>query len=145
MKNESGFTLVEVLVSIVLLTMGLLGMLSMQTTAISANSYAYVGTAGVQSAEYMIDLIRTNGGTDNVRYNGLDTDNAVVCNADPDCGPWRAMLLNSHLINPRGTITVWQNAPTARTDTVIVRVEWGGQKEGRRNATLQTIIETWVN
>lgn len=143
MKSESGFTLLEVLVSIVLLAIGMLGLLSMQTTAISANSFAYTGTGGVQSAEYMIDLIRTNGGINNVRYNGLDTDDDAVCDADPDCGPWRTMLQDSHLINPRGTITVLQNAPTARTDTVQVRVEWGGPKEVRRNVTLQTIIETW--
>lgn len=142
MKRDAGFTLVEVMVSIVLIAIGLFGMLSMLTTSMSANRFSYAGTSGVQLAEYMVDQIRVNGGNNNGLYHGMDTDSAA-CAADAvDCGPWRTALLNSGLVNPRGRVTVQVNTPTGRTDTIQVQVEWGAAGE-RRNATLNTILETW--
>lgn len=143
MKNDAGFTLVEVMVSIVLIAIGFFGLLSMLTTAMSANRFSHDGTTGVQLGTYMVDIIRLNGGNDNGRYDGMDTDNVVVCAADPvDCGPWRLALLNSGLINPRGRVTVSVDTPTESTDTIQVQVEWGKAGE-RRNTTLRTIKETW--
>lgn len=142
MKNEAGFSLVEVMVSIVLLAIGLLGMLSMLTTAMSTNRFSYDGTTGIQLAQYMVDIIRLNGGNNNVRYDGMDTS-AIACATDTvDCGPWQAALLDSGMINPIGTVSVSADTPTDRVDTVEVRVEWGKDGE-RRNTTLRTILETW--
>lgn len=142
MKKEAGFSLVEVMVSIVLLAIGLIGLLSMLTTAMSANRFSYDGTTGVQLAEYMVDIIRLNGGNNNGRYDGMDT-NVSACAIDTvDCLPWKNALLDSGMINPRGTVNVDVDTPTTRTDTVEVRVEWGADGE-RRNTTLRTILETW--
>lgn len=143
MKNESGFSLVEVLVAIVLVAVGLLGLLSMQTTAISGNRFSHDGTAGVQVTEYMIDLIRTNGGNNNLIYGGLNTSDEVACAANADCQQWRDVLLQSGLLNPIGTVTVLQNVPLIRSDTVEVTVTWEGVGGTTRSATLRTIIETW--
>lgn len=155
MKRDAGFTLVEVMVSIVLIAIGFFGLLSMLTTAMSGNRFSYEGTTGVQLAAYVVDIIRLNGGNDNARYNGMDTDDDVACVADTvDCGPWRTALQNSGLINPRGFVRVQPNTPTNRVDTVEVWVEWG-PAGARRNTidkdedgvldppTLSTILETW--
>lgn len=142
MKNDAGFSLVEVMISIVLLAIGLIGLLSMLTTAMSANRFSYDGTTGVQLAEYMVDIIRLNGGNDNERYDGMDTD-ASACAIDTvDCGPWKTVLLNSGLINPRGRVSVDEDTPTERTDTIQVQLEWGADG-ARRSTTLRTILETW--
>lgn len=154
MKTNAGFTLVEVMVSIVLIAIGFFGLLSMLTTAMSGNRFSYEGTTGVQLAAYVVDIIRLNGGTDNARYNGMDTD-AAACVADTvDCGPWRTALQNSGLLNPRGFVRVQPNNPTNRVDTVEVWVEWG-PAGARRNEidkdgdgvpdtpALSTILETW--
>ena len=143
MRRDAGFTLVEVMISIVLIAIGLFGLLSMLTTSMSGNRFSYDGTTGVQLAQYMVDVIRVNGGNNNGLYDGMDTDDIATCDADTvNCGPWRAALLNSGLNNPRGTVTVDVNTPTGRTDTVEVQIEWGTAGE-RRNATLSTILETW--
>lgn len=142
MKKEAGFSLVEVMVSIVLLAIGLIGLLTMLTTAMSANRFSYDGTTGVQLAEYMVDIIRLNGGNNNGRYNGMDTNVSACASDTVDCGPWKTALLNSGMINPRGTVSVSVNTPTDRTDTVEVQVEWGADGD-RRNTTLRTILETW--
>lgn len=153
-NKESGFTLVEVMISIVLLAIGLFGLLSMLTTSMASNRFSNDGTVGVQLATYMMDIIRLNGGNDNGRYDGMDTADTAACDADADCGPWRAALLNSGLNNPRGFVRVQPNTPTARVDTVEVWVEWGPAGERRNdidkdgdgipdNPTLSTILETW--
>lgn len=155
MRRDTGFTLVEVMVSIVLIAIGFFGLLSMLTTSMSANRFSYDGTSSVQLAQYMIDQIRVNGGNNYGRYDGMDTDDIPACTADTvDCRPWRLALLNSGLINPRGLVRVQTNTPTTRTHTVEVWVEWGQPGERRNqidkdgdgvpdNPTLSTILETW--
>lgn len=146
MKSNAGFTLVEVLISIVLLAIGLFGLLSVLTTSMAGNRFSFDGTAGVQLAEYMVDMVRLNGGNDNVRYNGMNTSVAAACEDNlvysADCLQWKTMLDTSELINPIGTITVQQDTPTNRVDTIQVQIEWGPAGE-RRNTTLRTILETW--
>ena len=58
MKNEKGFSLVELLIAIFLLTVGLLAVAGMQTTAINANSFANkLSTATALAQEVMEDLL----------------------------------------------------------------------------------------
>lgn len=146
MKNEAGFTLVEVMISIVLLAIGLFGLLSMLTTSMAGNRFSFDGTTGVQLAEYMVDMVRLNGGNDNGRYNGMNTSVAATCEDNvlynEECEQWQDMLRTSELINPIGTITVQPDTPTGRVDTIQVQVEWGPAGE-RRNTILRTILETW--
>lgn len=146
MKTNAGYTLVEVMISIVLLAIGLFGLLSMLTTSMVGNRFSFNGTTGVQLAEYMVDMVRLNGGSNNGRYNGMNTSVAATCENNllykVDCLQWKNVLSASGLINPVGTITVQPNTPTGRVDTIEVRVEWGQVGE-RRNTTLRTILETW--
>ena len=60
--NQKGFTLLEVLVAIVIVSIGLLAVAGMQTTAITANASAKDATVAIQLAEEMADRIRLNAG-----------------------------------------------------------------------------------
>jgi type IV pilus assembly protein PilV len=144
LKSQKGFSLIEVLVAITLLSIGLLGVASMQTTAISGNSFARTGTEGVQLAQEMVDLIRTNAGTNPQLYDGIDT-NATCSGADPrltDCANWQTSLQDSGLQNISGTVDVVANSPIDNTATVTVRVQWGPSGSNRK-VILTTILETW--
>lgn len=58
MKNEKGFSLVELLIAVFLLTVGLLTVAAMQTTAINYNSWANrLTTATALAQEVMEDLL----------------------------------------------------------------------------------------
>jgi len=57
---ESGFSLIEVLVSIVVLSFGLLGMVGMQGAAIKANREARLQSSAVVLAREAADMIRGN-------------------------------------------------------------------------------------
>lgn len=59
-KSNNGFSLIEVLVSVVILSFGLLGMVGMQAAALQANRDARLQSAGVRLAREAAELIRDN-------------------------------------------------------------------------------------
>lgn len=140
MKNQQGFTLVEVLISIVLLAIGLISVAAMQTTAIWGNQFSAQGTVAIQMGEYMVDLIRVKSGTNPSAYNGFDTT-AASCSSG-DCLLWKNALRNSGLTNARGRVTVVQDEPMDNTAQIEVLVEWGVSGATRR-VKFDTVKETW--
>ena len=59
-RSAGGFSLIEVLVSIVVLSFGLLGMVGMQSAALNANREARLQSAAVVLAREAADMIRGN-------------------------------------------------------------------------------------
>src|SRR5664280_1123481 len=59
-RKDSGFSLVEVLVSIVVLSFGLLGMVGMQAAALQSNREARIQSTAVSLARELAELIRGN-------------------------------------------------------------------------------------
>ena len=58
--RSGGFSLVEVLVSIVVMTFGLLGMVGMQAAALKANREARIQSSAISLAKELADMIRGN-------------------------------------------------------------------------------------
>jgi len=61
-KGNSGFTLIEVLISVLILGIGILGVLNLQTRALMDNQDAYLRTQAIFLAYDMSDRIRANAG-----------------------------------------------------------------------------------
>jgi len=59
-RSVSGFSLVEVLVSIVVLSFGLLGMVGMQATSLQSNREARLQSSAVVLARELAEMIRSN-------------------------------------------------------------------------------------
>lgn len=147
MLNNKGFTLLEVLVAIVIVSIGLLAVAGMQTTAISANASAKDATIAIQMAEEMVDRIRVNAGDTPEIYNNIDTNNNCAGLTDPalgDCTQWRARLIDGSLglSGARGTITVTDDSPISKAATITVTITWGSIST--RSITFRTIMETWL-
>lgn len=154
MFNQKGFTLLEVLTAVVVVSIGLLAVAGMQTTAITGNAAANSGSIAIQLAEEIVDRIRVNSGSTPEIYNGLDTNGgtATTCTGlsaqnDPalgDCIQWRARLQNSSLglSNARGQVTVTRDSPISKTATITVTLTWGAVTT--RRVTFTTIMETWL-
>ncbi len=141
--NSHGFTLIEVLIAVFILSVGMLAVAGMQSTAIRGNASAGEAEIAVQLAEEMIDRMRVNAATNPEIYNGVNT--AAACGgAEPalgDCTQWKSRLENSvGLGDAVGTITVQNGVPFSKVATIIVTVTW-------RNRTLQltTFMETWLS
>lgn len=59
-RNSRGFSLIEVLVSIVVLTFGMLGVVGMQSAALRSNTEARLQSTGIVLARELADTIRGN-------------------------------------------------------------------------------------
>lgn len=60
MKRQSGITLVEVLITVLVLAIGLLGIAALQTTAMTGNYTSYQYTQAAFLAQSMLERIRAN-------------------------------------------------------------------------------------
>lgn len=91
MKHDAGFTLVEILVSVLVLGIGLLGLAGLQTTGLKSNHSANLRTQATLLAYDMADRIRANkAGFDSGFYNKPTAkDNGCVYHgsAPSDCTP----------------------------------------------------------
>lgn len=139
--SQAGFTLLELLVSVLILAFGLLGIGSMMGFALKANSSSYLKQQSIQSAYNIIDRMRANsqmatGGSYNV--NNLVTSGSPVIPAKPSpdcsaaaCSPaevaaydswyWLAQEVATQL--PGGCASVTTAASGTNT-LVTVTVQW---------------------
>lgn len=83
-KAQKGFTLIEILVALVILSIGLLGVASMQVQGLRNNQSAYLRTQATLLAYDMADRMRTNSAQAVAGdYDDFDTLGQVP--SDPGC------------------------------------------------------------
>jgi type IV pilus assembly protein PilV len=83
-RQESGFTLLEILVAIVVLSLGLLGLAGLQVSSLNNNQTAYYRSIASQQAYDMADRMRANlTGISAGNYDNLTTQTAQDCFANP--------------------------------------------------------------
>ena len=58
LRRNDGFTLIEMMISLVILAVGLLGMILMQTTAILANKSSNEMVVGTMLAEQVLEQVK---------------------------------------------------------------------------------------
>ncbi len=135
-NKSRGFSLLEVLVSIVVVTMGLLGLAGMSIRSLSANDSSGYRAAAALQAMQISDLMRANrqavvDDQYNVAY-GVTTGNSA--RATSDIAAWKAII--ARLPSGDGAISY-----VAADGTVTVTVRWddrrGNQGSSETN-TLQT-------
>jgi type IV pilus assembly protein PilV len=86
-RTESGFTLLELLVTLVILSIGLLGLGLMQTTGLGMTKTAYARTQAMMLAGDIADRVHANH-NNAANYVGASAPGAVTCAADNLClGP----------------------------------------------------------
>lgn len=86
-SGQHGFTLLEILVAIVVLSIGLLGLAGLQAVSLNNNQIAYFRSIATQQAYDMADRMRANLGTPTtggVRAGDYDNLTAITP-ADPGC------------------------------------------------------------
>ena len=74
MKNSQGFSLIEVLVTLVLTTVGVLGMVAMQTKAIQYTNDSVTHTKAVLAVDDLIEILRSNRDKIYNSKNGIQED-----------------------------------------------------------------------
>lgn len=85
-RSQSGFTLLEILVAIVVLSIGLLGLAGLQAVSLNNNQTAYYRSIASQQAYDMADRMRANlAGIEGGHYDDLTDANTP--GSDPACVP----------------------------------------------------------
>jgi len=83
MEQAKGFTLVEVLVSVLILSLGLLGVAGLQTFSLRSNQGAFFRTQATAAAYDIADRMRANPkGVADGSYDAVDTSQLP---GDPNC------------------------------------------------------------
>jgi type IV pilus assembly protein PilV len=156
MKTERGFTLIEALIAFVLLSVGLLGIVSLQAMAKSSQQLALQHTRAVTIADAIVERIRVNPAGITVYNIGTGSPIGVTPTTEPspDCGSaactpaqlaahdlwaWEQALLGAGaqisgtntagLIEPRGCIMFTAAPDRARTGQLSVIIQWRGLKQ----------------
>lgn len=120
--SQSGFTLIEILIAVIVLALGLLGLAGLQATGMRNNTSSYLRSQATFLAYDMADRIRAN------RQNALDGHYNMTLKdtptgttlADLDKQEWK-VLLGDRL--PSGNGSVASNQIGTKTIFTIT-VEW---------------------
>ncbi|MDH5370428.1 MAG: type IV pilus modification protein PilV [Gammaproteobacteria bacterium] len=140
-KKSSGFTLLEVMIALVIFSIGMLGLAGIQAIALQNNNTAYMRTIAMQQAYNIADLIRASTDFDGdvtSAFNAVDTtlgteptacivnDQLTNCTADQiaafDIFHWKNRL-NEELPSGRGKITL-------SSDVYEIIIMWDEKKTG---------------
>lgn len=79
MKNSNGFSLIEVLIAMSILTVGILAVISMQTTALNVQSRSKLSSNIQLITQQIVERINANARDDAaiISYNGLNTKSSA--------------------------------------------------------------------
>ncbi len=124
-KRQGGFSLIEVLVAVLIVSVGVLGVAGLQLLSLQNNTSAMYRTQAIQSAYDIMDRARANRGEDYsiaIDANPPNAPNCMTQNCNPgqmrnfDLAAWREALANDL---PDGTGSVVMN-----NSAMTVTVRW---------------------
>lgn len=160
-RSQSGFTLLEILVAIVVLSIGLLGLAGLQAVSLNNNQTAYYRSIATQQAYDMADRIRANltgviaGHYDDL--SGTPEDPGCIATDDTGCEDpeevaatdyfqWRAANL-ALLPGGNGTVTCCSEGTVAGGDCVCtanrkfeIAVTWTEKATSGVDAATQSFV-----
>lgn len=121
-KRGEGFTLLEVMIALVILSVGLLGLGALQLVAVKANSFSSEMTYATMLAQQHAEILKS-----------LDYDNA---NLDPANNPFTAVGSGKG-VQYTVTWNVTDNAPDTDMKTVDLTVVWQSLRQGASDQTTE--------
>lgn len=137
-KRQQGFTLLEVMIALLILSIGLLGLAALQTTGLRSNQMASMRTLATQFTYDMMDRMRSNpAGVAAGEYEIARTDSTATTPAtttEIDLAEWRNNVA-TRLPNGMSEITLCPSVamPDCTEVTHVVTVYWN---ESRRDTSV---------
>lgn len=115
-KNQCGMTLIEVLIALLVLSIGLLGIAGLQLTGLRENQNAQYGTQAIYLANDMADRMRANpAGVAAANYDSIDSTSNVDYDTQPAC---QATCNSAEIANIDAYEWLSANVPTSITNTL---------------------------
>lgn len=135
-----GFSLIEVLVAIVVLSIGLLGLAALQVSGLRVGQSSFYRAQAAQLATDMADRLRANAGQ--ARTCELDLADATPTGAttcERDLAEWRTRL--RALPGGNGAVDV-----EPATNLVTITVQWDDSRGGgTTDQTFELVTRLWGN
>ncbi len=134
LKNNRGFTLIEVMVAVVVLSIGLLGVAGMQLSSLKGGNDALVRAQAVLGAEDILDRMRANrqaglAGNYNINFTDASSGTGMVLT---DLTEWKNSL-TANLPSGEGSVAV-----AGGVVTVVVRWTDSYEKEIQNQVEMVT-------
>lgn len=129
--TSSGFTMIEVLIAIVVLSIGLLGLAGLQSTGLRNNQDAYARTVAATLANDMADRIRANmAGFNAGNYNNTASATAGCLN-NTGCTPQEMAETDTYYWNQAlAALPSGQGVVSTVGGLVTVTVRWDNARSG---------------
>ena len=136
MKKNNGFTLLEVLITVVILSIGLLGLAGLQATGMKFNHSAYLRSQATILGYDMIDRMRANkaqaSGTMSYTIDMTETTSTTSnCETDTSTSPYTAPDSCSPSQIATFDLNRWKSALAAKLPTGDGSIEVDDSSPGR--------------
>lgn len=133
MKNEKGFTLIEVLISMFVLSVGLLGLAALQGTSLRNNFSAYNRSQATMLAYDIADRMRANTGVAPSVYATTAASEKASCFTSSGCSG--ADMVQNDLFEWNQSIAVILPSGVgeiigAPGNIYIIRINWDDNRDG---------------
>jgi len=129
---QTGFSLIEILISMLVTSIGLLGVAGLQTLSLRQNYGSSLLAQATFQNQNMIERMRSNmqgvnnGDYDNITGTEVDPNCSVNCSAtqlaDADAANWAALTKSS--LNDAGNSTVTSTVQRNADNTFTVQITW---------------------
>jgi type IV pilus assembly protein PilV len=152
--QQAGFTLIEVMISLLILAFGMLGMTALQNEALKFNHAAFIDSQAQFLLTDMAERIRANRGNSAYQILFTQPTPSVITNcATGPCSPndiavydinqWRSKVTNTAIL-PNGESNITYDT-TTKIFTISIRYDWsnlGGVDVtgGKRTISITTRI-----
>ena len=154
-QRPAGFTLLEVLVALVVLSIGLLGLSGLQTSSLRNNHAAFLRSQATLLKTDIIDRMRANresatAGAYDIAYNATPDDVSCVgsCSAndvaDIDLFEWRAYV--GRLPGGESEVTTFEESVvvdgvSVTVDVAEVKVRWADTRDSANKLELVSRVQ----
>lgn len=130
-RSVAGFTLLEVLIAVVVLSIGLLGLAGLQTTGLRNNQDAYVRTVATTLANDMADRMRANMAGFNAGNYDNNAAQSAICETNSGCSPQAMAQHDTFLWNQAlAALPSGQGDVATNGGIVTVTVRWDSNRTG---------------
>lgn len=138
LTNQNGFSIIEVLISVLVISIGLLGMAGLQTTGIQQSHNSYLKTQASMLAYDMADRMRSNlQGVAAGHYNSIDNGSLDLISTEPTCSD-----ANACTAQELADIDIYQWTSGADTGSIAATLP-SGHGMVSSNAGIFTITVLW--